>query len=112
MALAFHVGSIPVTGTLVEAAAVRLGDGGVGPCRLFVENAATADGGNNLSAAKVQIGPDLDDVADFDTTTFASLAQGAEAQLLIPAPVSAVRLLATCAAGTILEVWLDSAQGG
>jgi len=99
--IVFSADAVAASGTLavVMTADVQ----GQGPCRLTVKNVGSAD----LTAAKTQIGPDTSHLADFESSAFATLAAGAVAQLLIPEPVNVVRLLATCATGTTLDVRLS-----
>jgi len=107
MPLALNVSAVAVSGTLVKVCSVDLR--GISSCRLYVLNAPTASGGNNLTAAQVKIGPDADNVTQvLDSTTFASLAQAAMLSLLISGPVAALEFYATCAAGTFLTVWIDN----
>lgn len=103
--LLFSADAVAASGTL---AVVFTGDaGGQGPCRLTVKNVGTS---NALTAATVQVGPDTDHLATLESTVFASLAaSGGLAQLFIDRPVNIVRLLATCASGTTLDVRLSSA---
>jgi hypothetical protein len=105
MSLAFDVSGLVVSGSDVQVLAKTMN--AVGPCRLYVKNT----GANALTAAKVQLGPDADNLYDFDTTTFASLAAGAMLSLVLAAPVSALKLLATCAGGTMLDIWMSDAVG-
>jgi len=101
MPFGFSVAAVSVSGSLVTVAARTFN--GIGPCRLYVKNTGDQD----LTAAKVQIGPAEDALYDYDTATFATLAAGAMLSLALPAPVNAVKLLATCAAGTTVSAWLS-----
>jgi len=100
--IVFSTDAAAASGTLAEVFTADVQ--GQGPCRLTIKNVGSA----NLTAAKVQLGPDADHLTDLDTSTFASLASGGGiAQLRIPEPVNVVRLLATCATGTTLDVRLS-----
>jgi hypothetical protein len=100
MALIASLDAVSASGTLVTVFTANCG--GLGPARLYIKNA----GANALTAAKVQLGSDANHYADFDTSTFASLASGASAQLLITAPVERVKVLVTCGSGTTLDIRL------
>jgi len=98
--LLFSADAVSASGTL--ATVFSIDGNGLGPCRIYVKNVGTS---NALTAAKIQVGPDVNHLVDLDTTTFASLAaNGGKGQLLIPAPVDKVVMLATCASGTTLDV--------
>lgn len=98
--LGMKVSAVPVSGSLVMVAEGSFQ--GIGPCRLYLGN----DGANDLTACKVQIGPDLDNMHNLDTTTFPALGSGEMASLRLLGPVDAIRVLATCAAGTTVSAWL------
>jgi len=100
MSYGFVVSAVAVSGSNVLVASGKFS--GIGPCRLYLKNT----GSNALTAASVKIGPDLSNLYDFDTTTFAVLGVGAMLSLRLAGPVDAIRVVATCAAGTTLSAWL------
>lgn len=103
MPLGFKRSAVAVSGTDVQVFSETLR--GIGPCRLTVKNA----GPNPLTGAKVQHLPEVGGPAvSIDTTTFATLAAGAAAQLAVADPVEVLQLLATCVAGTSLDIWLNT----
>ena len=105
MPLAFDLQSVAASGINVEVVSKLFH--GLERARLYLHNS----GDQALTAATVQLGPDTDNVADHDTTTFASLAAGAVGALQITGPISALKVLATCEAGTTLRAWMDVEVG-
>ena len=105
MALAFNISGIAVSGSNVEVVS-RLFQG-LERARLYLANTGDAA----LTAAKVQLGPTEEDLYDYDTDTFKTLAAGAMLGLQITGPISALKVLATCEAGTTLRAWLDTEVG-
>src|SRR5438094_247845 len=104
--LALNISAIPVSGSgvVVVAKALR----GIAPLRLTIKN----EGSNALSAAAVRQGPDDTMLDAGDTATFGSLAGGAVASLVLPAPVEYLEVTASCASGTTLRVAIADAVSG
>jgi hypothetical protein len=100
VALAFSVQAIAVSGTNVEVLEKELR--GIGPVRLTIANT----GANALTACSVRhrsrIGAST--VAVLDSTTFATLSNGATNQIRIDGPVEILRIVASCPDGTTLDV--------
>jgi hypothetical protein len=96
--LLFNVAGVAASGTLAVVATFKAN--GTGPVRLTIKNT----GSHDLSAAQVLVGPDSSHLAVLDSSTFATLAAGAVAQLWIDRPVDTVVLKVTCASGTTLDI--------
>src|SRR5437899_1888724 len=81
--------------------------GGAGRAhRLTIKNAGAAP----LGAVDVQLGPDQQNRASLDSTTFASLGAGATKSILIPSPVDAIAVVMGTAATTV-DIALTSEAG-
>src|SRR5215813_10469364 len=104
MAIAFSLSAVSVSGAPGVAVA-QAQMNGIGPCRLVIKNT----GANALTAARVKLGPDLTTMAVLDSSTFASLAAGAVAQLAIAAPVDGIRVELESTSGTTVTVALEDA---
>jgi hypothetical protein len=105
MPLAFKLTAVAVTGTLQQVFDQPMR--GLAGLRLLVRNAGAAA----LTAAQVQVrGETAGPPAVVDSTTFATLASGATASLVVPGPAEALRMLAS-SAGTTLDVWVTSEPG-
>ena len=105
MGLAFDLTGVAVSGSLVPVASVTLRS--IEAARLYVRNS----GANAVTAGKIQQGPDLDILADVDTTSLASIGVGAVASVRLLGPISGLKVLLTCAGGTTVDVALDDQVG-
>ena len=105
MPQAINLTGVSVSGTLVPVASAQLH--GSEAVRVYVKNT----GAQAITAGKIQQGPDLSMLADIDTASLASIAASAVASARILGPVSGLKVLLTCAAGTTVDVVVDDQIG-